>query len=63
MTDIVLITHRNTTVVVPETNVGRKWLEDNIVGSPYGHVVTIQADMTDEFIKVLIKAGIEYEEK
>lgn len=64
MVDITFIVRRTQVIVLPETDVGHKWIKEKMVApSSSGSVTFIQRDVLDEFVANLDRDGITSEER
>lgn len=60
MSDIILHRSRDHVLVVAGTEVGKKWMENNMK-LDHPHTTTIQGDTLEDFIKALEDDDISYE--
>lgn len=61
MADLILIKRRDRVLVVPDSKLGKRWLEHNIV-TAHNASVTIGVDLLEDFIKEIEKDDITYEQ-
>lgn len=64
MVDITFIVRQTQVIVLPETDIGQKWIKEKMVApSSSGSVTFIQRDVLDEFVANLDRDGITSEER
>lgn len=64
MVDITFIVRQTQVIVLPETDVGQKWIKEKMVApSSSGSVTFIQRDVLEEFMVNLENDGIIFEER
>jgi len=59
MADIAIVVRRDRAFLIPESEVGRKWLDANISGDK--HVVSIQSEHIEDMIKDMKEAELSIE--
>ena len=59
MVDIKIITRRDRAYLIPESEVGRRWLDANISGDK--HVVSVQSEHIEDMIKEMKEAELSIE--
>lgn len=63
MSDILIVRGRHRTAIIPQTDTGVEWMQDNTDNEGVEKALTINAEYTDDYIEALKKAGLEVEVK
>lgn len=61
MADLILVKRRDRVLIVPDSEIGKRWISFNIV-TAHNASVTIGIDLLEDFIKEIEKDDITYEQ-
>lgn len=62
MIDLLIVSRKGLATITPNSDRGRRWIGSNIEGATYGDIIRMQSELIDDFVKLLQKDDITYEE-
>lgn len=63
MSDILVARGKHRTAIIPQTDKGVEWLQDNADNEGVEKALTINSEYVDDYLEALKKAGLEVEVK